>query len=190
MGSEMCIRDRFLCRAGMDVAVHICCCVRTRREGGVERRGEAKTAIPAPLWHGLAYRCCYFFVFVFFVGYTLPCLCHSSAFFCCTPVVLLSYTHCGFVGCWMFFSAACCAVLLLYYVLLLCCCCTGWLGGSVRGCVHGFVFFFFLCNFFSPAIPAPRWHRSAYHWLILIHQRFLHIRREWYSTSLIVNTYV
>ena len=36
-------------------------------------------------------------------------------FFCCTPVVLLSYTHCEFVGCWMFFSAVCCAVLLLYY---------------------------------------------------------------------------
>ena len=33
---------------------------------GVERRGEANTAIPAPLWRGSAYLC-YFFVFVFFV---------------------------------------------------------------------------------------------------------------------------
>ena len=106
-----------MCCCIIRTAVHIYCCVRTRRGGGVERRGEAKTVISAPLWHGSAYHC-YFFVFVF-VRYTLPCLWHSSAYFllyCCTAVVLLSYTHCGFVGCsWMFFSLLCAV---LYYAVL------------------------------------------------------------------------
>ena len=91
-------------------AVPINCCVRTRRTGGVERRGEAKTAISAPLWRGSTT--------FFFCPCTLPRLWHSSAYLllycCCTAVVLLSYTDCGFVGCrWMFFSAVYCAVLLL-----------------------------------------------------------------------------
>ena len=69
------------------------------------------------------------------VRYTLPC---QPRFFCCTLAVLLSYAHFGFVGCRVFFF--CCVML----------CCTtavlrtavGWLNGSVRGYVHGFVFFF------------------------------------------------
>ena len=55
-----------MCCCMIRTAVHISCCVRTRRARGVERRGEANTAIPAPLWRGSAYLC-YFFVFVFFV---------------------------------------------------------------------------------------------------------------------------
>ena len=45
----------FCCMIRTGTAAHIYCCVRTRRAGGVERPGEAKTAIPAPLWHGSAY---------------------------------------------------------------------------------------------------------------------------------------
>ena len=154
---------------------------------GVERQKPPYRPRSGMVWRTAAV----IFLFLFFLSaIPSPVSAIVPRFF---AVLLLYYYRTHIVGSWVvgcFFSAACCAVLLLYYVLLLCCCCTGWLGGSVRGCVHGFVFFFFLCNFFSPAIPAPRWHRSAYHWLILIHQRFLHIRREWYSTSLIVNTYV
>ena len=66
----------------------------------------------------------------------------------------------GWIGWW---------VSLLYYVLLYCCS-TGWLvGGLVRccgvllWCVHRFVGYDFLFSL-SPAIPAPRWLRAAYHW--------------------------
>ena len=93
--------------------------------------------------------------------------------FCCTSVVLLwllyysEYyrTHCGFVGCcWVFFF--CCAV--LYYlcttvrtaVLLLLYVVAGRIGSWVCPWVRAF---FSFC-IFPPAIPAPRWHTSAYHY--------------------------
>ena len=152
-------------------AVHLYyCCVRTRRAGGVERRGKNHHTGPALAWFGVLLTACYpgIFYFLFFVRYTLPRLWHSSAFVlldvmlyccCCTAVVLLSYTHCGFVGCcWMFFSAVCCAVQLLYYVLLLYFGCTGWLGGSVRACGHGESVggVSFVRSIFSPPQIRPR----------------------------------
>ena len=77
---------------------------------------------------------------------------------CCTAVLLLYYcrTHImgPLVGVGCFSSVVCCAVLLLYYLLLLYCCCTAWLGGSVRGCVHGFVGFFLVYVF--PPLYRPR----------------------------------
>ena len=55
-------------------------------------------------------------------------------------------------ACWMFFF--CCSALYYCYVLLLYCCCARWLGGSVRGCVHGFVSFFLL--YFFPLLYRHR----------------------------------
>ena len=89
-----------------------------------------------------------------------------SRFFCCTPVVL-SYAHCGFVGCRMFFvcRVLCCttavlrsAVVLLLYGVLVVDQFVGVSMGSWGGFLSYGVFFF------SPAIPAPRWHRSARHY--------------------------
>ena len=80
-----------------------------------------------------------FFGALFLARYALPCSGIVPRF---SAVLLLYYYRTHMVGSWVvgcFFSAACCAVLLLYGVLLLYCCCTGWLGGPVRGCVHGFV---------------------------------------------------
>ena len=78
-------------------------CVRTRRAGGMERRGEAKTAIiPVSLWHMVQRTShCYlaFFLVSFFCHAIIrpsPCLWRSSAYFllhCCTAVILLSHTH-------------------------------------------------------------------------------------------------
>ena len=52
----------------------------------------------------------------------------------------------------------------------ICRCGTGlWVGGSVRSCgvllwcVHTDSWVIIFSFFFSPAIPAPRWHSSAYH---------------------------
>ena len=79
--------------------------------------------------------------------------------YCCTAVLSYHRTHIAgsWVGVACLFFAVCCAVLLLYCVLLCYCCCTGWLDGSVRECVHGFVFFFVFCLLFSrytgPAVP-------------------------------------
>ena len=92
----------------------------------------------------------YFFLFAIYIP---ALLWHSSAYlllyFCSTvvAVALFSCTHCGFMGCscMFFFSAVCCTVLLLYQVLRAAVVGTRWLGGSVRGCVHAFVgYFFFL----------------------------------------------
>ena len=139
---EQTLYQRMFC-CMIPTAVGIYCCVRTRRAGGVERRGEAKTAMPAPLWHGSAYHCCYRWGGSFSCPLYPPLLWHSSAFFCCTPVVLLSYTHGRFVGCWMFFFCCvlCCAttvlrtavVLLLYGV-------AGWTGSWVCPWARGFFF--------------------------------------------------
>ena len=59
------------------------------------------------------------------------------------------------MGCWLmgFFAVFC--ALLLYNVLLFSCS-AGWVGGSVRGCVHGFVFFFVCVCVFSPPLNRPR----------------------------------
>ena len=113
-------------------AVHIYCCVRTRRAGGVERRGEAKTAITAPLWRGSAYHChcCYFFVLFLSAIRTVPCrLWHSlfRVFSAVLPAVLLLYysrTHIvasWVVGCFFVCCVLCCstAVLRTAVVLLL-----------------------------------------------------------------------
>ena len=107
-----------------------------------------------------------FFKILIFVRFTLPRLRRTTSSacslpYCCTAVVLLSYTHYGFAGCCVDVFFLLCAV--LYYVLLLYCCCTGWLGGSVFGCARGFVRFFLFLYFF-PALPAPRWHSSANHY--------------------------
>ena len=132
--------------------------------GGLERRKPPYRPRP-----GVVRRSTALFLFLFFLSaIPSPRLWHSSAYFllyCCTADVLLSCTALWVRGLLLdvfFLQCACCAVLLLYYVLLLYFCCTGWLGGSVRGCVHGFVGFF-LCFVFFPAMPAPRWHSSAYH---------------------------
>ena len=86
---------------------------------------------------------------------------------CCTAVVLSLWLFYHYrshiVGSWgvgaCFFSAVCCAVLLLYQILRTAvvgttyCCTTGWLGGSVRGCVHAFLFFsFLLSRYTGPAL--------------------------------------
>ena len=95
--------------------------------------------MPALLWHSSAYLLLYY-------------CCSSTA----VAVVLLSYTHCGFMGySWMFFfyysCVLCCSTAVpgtIIYTCIstaavvgttYCCCSTGWLGGSVRGCVHAFV---------------------------------------------------
>ena len=93
-------------------AVHIYCGVRTQREGGVERRGEAKAAITSPLWYCSAYHCCYCFVLFLWSAIPSPASGVEARVFGFTPVILLSYTHCGLMwGCGMLFFAACCAVL-------------------------------------------------------------------------------
>ena len=99
-------------------AVHVYCCVRTRRAGGVERRGDAKTVIPAPLWRSSTTLGIFLFFLFFSSAIPSPVSDMVPRIFCCTTaVVLLLYAHCGFVGCGRFFFAACCAVLrLLYYV--------------------------------------------------------------------------
>ena len=72
---------------------------------------------------------CFFAFFLFLFSavreFKSPCLCFFAfSFFllyCCTAVVLLLYTHGGFVGWLMGFSAVCCASLLynvLLYILL------------------------------------------------------------------------
>ena len=38
----------------------------------MERRGEAKIAVPPALWHGLAYHC-YFFIFIFGSAIVIRC---------------------------------------------------------------------------------------------------------------------
>ena len=62
----------------------------------------------------------------------------------CTTALLLLYYRAHILASWVvdgcFFVAVCCAVLLLYYILPWYGFnrCTGWLGGSVHVCVHGF----------------------------------------------------
>ena len=111
--------------------------------------------------------------FVFFSAvreFKSPCLLFIFILFCCTAVrtstvrssttVVLMYTHGGFVGvvgeffcCVLCFTAGpgttycCTAVVQDGWVV-------GWIGSWVCPWV-GIVFF-------PPAIPAPRWHSSAY----------------------------
>ena len=90
------------------------------------------------------------------VHYTLPCLWH------CGSALFLLYSCCIVHTLWVhgLLDVFCCcvlccttAVLRTAVVLLLYCCCTGWLGGSVRGCVHGFVSFFCIS---PPPLCLPR----------------------------------
>ena len=139
-------------------AVHIYCCARTRREGGVERRGRANIAMPAPLWHGSAYHCCCYFQFFVVVRYTLPCLWHSSRFFLlysCRTIIV----H---VGSWLldvFFLLR----TVLYYCCTTYCCCTavvrgGWVDRFVGVSTGSWDLFF--------AIPPPRYTGPALYTLL------------------------
>ena len=150
------------------------------------------SAIPAPPWHSAAYHLplgggpsatlLFFFKqqsacflrhggpLLFFLGTSVcpPYRLRSGIvprIYCCIAVVLLSYI----VGSWVvgcFFSAVCCVLYYFCYTTVRTAVAYegGWVDRFI-GFVHGFVdylpFFFF---FFSPpAIPAPRWHPSAYH---------------------------
>ena len=102
---------------------------------GVERQ-KPPYRPPALAWFGvplLLFLCCFF-------GPLCPrlSLVQFPRIFGFTAVllaaVLLSYTHCAFVGCWMFF--------LLFAVLYY---------NRFVGCVHGFVEFFFSFVLFFPA---------------------------------------
>ena len=134
-------------------AVHIYCCVRTRRAGGVERRGE----VSAPLWHGSAYHCCYFFVFCFFVRSTLPCLWHNSAFVllyspCCTIIVHTLWVR-GWLDAFVLLRAVlynCCTTYCYYCAVVQ----GGWVDRFVGVPMGSWGFFF--CDFFSPLYqPRP-----------------------------------
>ena len=89
---------------------------------------------------------------VLFVRYTLPRLWHSSTKFllycCCTAVMV---NNCGFEGCRPCFFLQCAA---LNYCCTTYCLCTGWLGGSVRDCVQGFLFSVFF-GFCFPRYKGP-----------------------------------
>ena len=147
------------------------------------------SAIPAPPWHSAAYHLplgggpsatlLFFFKqqsacflrhggpLLFFWGTSVcpPYRLRSGIvprIYCCIAVVLLSYRHCGFVGCWMFFfCCVLCAVLLLLYYSTYRCCIRGWLGGSVhrvcprvRGLPSFFFLFFFPSRYTGPALAS------------------------------------
>ena len=95
--------------------------------------GYFLSVIPAPLWHRFAY------------------LLLVLLYCCCTTIVHTLWVHGMLVD--VFFLL--CAVLYYYCCTTYCCCSTGWLGGSVRGCVHGFVdnlFYYFFSSYTGPAL--------------------------------------
>ena len=126
-------------------------CVRTRRAGGVERRGEAKTAIPAPCTCVVRRTTAVIFMLFFWSAMPSPVSGTISAYFrlyccaaCCCTIIVHTLCVRGLLD---VFSAVCCAVL-----------------QSVRGvCPWVRGVFFFFCVIFS-RLPAPRWHSSAYHY--------------------------
>ena len=91
-----------------------------------------------------------------FVRHTGPALAYFRVFTavllycCCTTIVHIAGSW-GVDGCFFLL----CAVLYYYCCTTYCCCSTGWLGGSVRGCVHGFVdnlFYYFFSSYTGPAL--------------------------------------
>ena len=115
---------------------------------------------------------CFSWLFFFAVREfkSLPLLfCFFFLLYCCTAVVLLLFTHGGFVGCWwMGFSAVYCCALPLRGCTTYCCTAVvvycRWVGRWVDRFVG-----VSMCSwgggvlFFSPATPTPRWHSSACH---------------------------
>ena len=90
--------------------------------------------------------------------------------YCCTNNIIVN-----FMGCWCMF----------FFFCVLCCTTTavvqgGWVDRFVGVSTGSWVSFFSF--FFSPAIPAPRWHSSAYHEYSLIQQsRNDHVQMRTYS---------
>ena len=155
-----------MCSGTVRTAVHIYCCVRTPRTGGVERRGEAKTAIPVPLWHGSAYHLLLLFFLV--VHQTIPSpasgivpriFCGTAVVYCCCRTHIMGswvvdvFFLCSVLGCTTAVPRTA-VVLLLYRV-------AGWIG--TWACPWVRVFFPFV-SLTLPAIPAPRWHSSPHHY--------------------------
>ena len=121
---------------------------------GVERRKP-----PYRPSSGMVRRTTAVILFYFiFVRYTLPFLWRSSAFF--AAVLLLYYYRTHIVGSWVVGYVFLLRAVLYYCCTTFCCCAAvvrGAGGGSVRGCVHGFVggFSFVRSVFFFPRYTGP-----------------------------------